>query len=204
MARLPDTAGQLKNAPVKVIRGFFSGIGQLLLAADRFRDEEAQREGIGQDDQHGSQTGLAGTSAGDMTTAEYVRSAAPGVAAEAQPGRHRKQADAKATRPTARKKGRTAHPRQFRSLDSTGNVRVLTPDMPAEPSPGEQPVSRAALPVSGYDGLSVASLRSRLRNLDAMQLATLLDYERSAANRADVVAMFERRIAKLEAMRDAP
>ena len=58
--------------------------------------------------------------------------------------------------------------------------------------------------MSGYDGLSVASLRSRLRNLDAMQLATLLDYERSAANRADVVAMFERRIAKLEAMRDAP
>src|SRR6266566_139730 len=36
MVRLPDAAGQLKNAPVKVLRGFFSGIGQLLLAAERF------------------------------------------------------------------------------------------------------------------------------------------------------------------------
>jgi len=82
-----------------------------------------------------------------------------------------------------------------------------------EPPAAASPVAAAAttpqaattgeLPVPGYDGLSVASLRSRLRNLDATQLRILLDYERSAGNRATIVAMFERRIAKLEAARDA-
>ena len=49
-----------------------------------------------------------------------------------------------------------------------------------------------------YDDLSVASLRARLRNLDAAQVRALLDYEKANAGRADVVTMFERRIAKLE------
>ena len=219
MVRVPDAAGQLKNAPVKAIRGFFSGIGQLLLAADRFRAEDALREGasnVERDDSDSKPTGLDGTSAGQMTTADYVRSAMPDAAAETVPGqaqhgqsehagiqagRHRRTTAAK---PRTRKKGQQA-PRKFQSLDSTNNVRVLTPDMPAEPSPDDpQPPSADALPVAGYDGLSVATLRSRLRNLDVPQLAILLDYERSAANRADVVTMFERRIAKLEAMRDAP
>jgi hypothetical protein len=51
--------------------------------------------------------------------------------------------------------------------------------------------------VPGYDGLSLPSLRARLRNLDTGQLRVLIAYERAHAGRADVVAMFERRIAKL-------
>jgi hypothetical protein len=53
--------------------------------------------------------------------------------------------------------------------------------------------------VPGYDGLSLPSIRARLRGLDAAQLRVLADHEKSGANRADVVTMFERRIAKLEA-----
>jgi hypothetical protein len=227
MVRLPDAAGQLKNAPVKVLRGFFSGIGQLLLAAERFRADEARREGVVQDDRP---AGPHGEAAGQMTTADFVRTAAaPDAAAGAEPGRDRQPADPKpAGQPAPKIKGQPTSPRMFRSLDATGNVRVITPDMPAE-TPGENeqppaattpvatattPVAAAAattsqaaatgeLPVPGYDGLSVASLRSRLRNLDASQLRILLDHERSAANRATVVTMFERRIAKLEAARDA-
>jgi hypothetical protein len=45
----------------------------------------------------------------------------------------------------------------------------------------------------------VASLRARLRNLDVAQVGRLADYERAHAARAEVLAMFERRIAKLEA-----
>jgi hypothetical protein len=45
----------------------------------------------------------------------------------------------------------------------------------------------------------VASLRARLRNLDVTQLRELAGYERAHAGRADVITMFERRIAKLEA-----
>jgi hypothetical protein len=126
---------------------------------------------------------------------------------------------------------------RWRSLDETGNVRLLsdkdaaedeladapaaaepavaqaTPaeavaaepavaeqPAPAEPAPAAEPAAAAAsvLPVPNYDGLTVASLRARLRNLDPPQLRVLIDYEKAHAGRSDVLAMFERRIAKLE------
>ncbi len=130
MVRLPDAAGRLGNAgnaghagnagntgdtrnirsvreitemPVKALRGLFSGIGQLLLAADRFRTEETQREGVAQDQHDGSQAGMDGEQAAEqMTTVDYVRSAEePGEAATSARGRHRKPAGA-ASRHAAR------------------------------------------------------------------------------------------------------
>ncbi|MGN6791679.1 MAG: hypothetical protein ACTHJW_04735 [Streptosporangiaceae bacterium] len=157
--------------PVKVLRSLFSGIGQLLLAADRMRVEEAQSMDAGQEERDAPPASPAG---------------APASA------------------------GRT-----FRSPDSTGNVRLLAPDVPADSegeasgagaatsSAGHKPAAAADLPVPGYDGLSLASLRARLRNLDTRQLRMLLEYERSVANRADIVTMFERRIAKIESGPDA-
>lgn len=65
---------------------------------------------------------------------------------------------------------------RFRSLDQTGN-----------------------LPLPNYDGLSLASIRARLRGLDVAQLKVLLDYEAANAERTEVLGMFERRIEKLEA-----
>ena len=56
----------------------------------------------------------------------------------------------------------------------------------------------SALPLANYDELSVASLRARLRNLSVLQLTQLIGYEKGHAGRADVIAMFERRIAKVE------
>jgi hypothetical protein len=116
-----------------------------------------------------------------------------------------------------------------RNFDKTGNVRVLghEADTPApepaaaapepvaaspepvvateplvatEPEPvvAAEPVAAAA-PLPNYDELSVASLRARLRNLDVAQVRELAEYERAHAARADVLTMFERRIAKLEA-----
>jgi hypothetical protein len=102
-----------------------------------------------------------------------------------------------------------------RNFDKTGNVRVLgneaeTPapePAAAAPEPATaapEPVAAAepaatAAPLPNYDELSVASLRARLRNLDAAQVKELAEYERAHAARADVLTMFERRIAKLEA-----
>jgi hypothetical protein len=109
-----------------------------------------------------------------------------------------------------------------RNFDKTGNVRVLgnEAEIPApepaaaapepataapEPAtPAPEPVAAAepaatAAPLPNYDELSVASLRARLRNLDAAQVKELAEYERAHAARADVLTMFERRIAKLEA-----
>jgi hypothetical protein len=80
-------------------------------------------------------------------------------------------------------------------------ARATTPAEPAEPAEPDAAgaASAAALPVPRYDELSLPSLRARLRGLDAGQVAMLADYERAHAARPDVVAMFERRIARLAA-----
>jgi hypothetical protein len=89
---------------------------------------------------------------------------------------------------------------QARGAEQTGNVRLLTSE---EAGSVEQaaPVADAEpdVPLPNYDELSIASLRARLRNLDAAQVKRLAEYERAHAARADVIAMFERRMAKLEA-----
>jgi hypothetical protein len=112
--------------------------------------------------------------------------------------------------------------RTARNFDKTGNVRLLTSaeaagddtapvlDAPvgkhaavAEHAAAAQAPAPAAegeaAPLPNYDELSIASLRARLRNLDATELRQLVEYEQAHADRADVIAMFERRIAKLDA-----
>jgi hypothetical protein len=115
-----------------------------------------------------------------------------------------------------------------RDFDKTGNVRLLKGHVPAAsavpapaaestataeaetetvvteteavvPEPTSTAEAEAVAPLPNYDELSIASLRARLRNLDVPQLRQLVDYEQAHANRADVVAMFARRIAKLQA-----
>ena len=54
------------------------------------------------------------------------------------------------------------------------------------------------LPLAGYDGLTVPQLRARMRTLEPAQLRVLIAHERAHAGRDEVVAMFERRIAKVE------
>jgi hypothetical protein len=127
--------GDFREMSVRALRGLFSGIGQLLLAADRFRAREAQREGV-----------------------DHVRA----------------------------------------SNRSTSRTRT-----PSASRTRHKATPPAQLPIPGYDELSLASLRARLRYLDAKQLRILLEHEKSASNRAAVVTMFERRIAKIESGTDA-
>ena len=182
-----QVAERVKEAPAQALRAVFSGIGQVLLVADRVKSRVAVPEQV-------------------------------------QP--------AAAAAPRAQSRSGAAAPgseTRWRSLDQTGNVRVLSEEDAADaeppeaeataaPSPAaessaaqpvaEPPVTEAvtepaatgqdALPVPNYDDLSVASLRARLRNLDQSQVRTLLDYEKAHAGRADVLSMFERRITKLE------
>jgi hypothetical protein len=109
---------------------------------------------------------------------------------------------------TAAKPSRAPRTRDF---DKTGNVRLLddaeTSAARVSPAPdaaatadavGSKPAD-SGQPLPNYDELSVASLRARLRNLDLAQVRQLTEYERAHAARADVIGMFERRIAKLEA-----
>lgn len=84
----------------------------------------------------------------------------------------------------------TVTPETVTPETSGGHVKLVPSDEAAAAPAGE-------LPVPHYDDLTIASLRARLRNLTAPQLTALVEYERSHANRADVITMFERRIAKL-------
>jgi hypothetical protein len=167
--RLPEVTDRIVNVPVRALRAVFAGVGQLLLATDRLKDE-SRDAGQPIDDEPG-----ADRSMGDEPDAN--------VAADRTPVQSRR-----------------------RSLESTGNVRLLASkdlaQAPADTAAQVLPevsaeVSAAGLPLPGYDGLSVPSLRARLRNLDAAQLGILIEYEKANASREQVVTMFERRIGKL-------
>jgi hypothetical protein len=121
--------------------------------------------------------------------------------------------------PAAAEKPKPPKRQSTRNFDKTGNVRLLGDEedgsalsapaaaAAAEPVTAAEPagIGEAAgspadsAPLPNYDELSVASLRAHLRNLDIAQVRQLADYERAHAARADVLAMFQRRIAKLEA-----
>lgn len=243
MVRVPDAAAQVRSAPVKALRGFFAGIGQLLITADRLRAEHAQgeqtsRRGPGRD-QHGQTPRMRSDRAGHdqghgdhgYNEDRYEPLTPPRGPAAARHGRDNRQAGRhRATSSPGPAASAQSPTRRFRSLDSTGNVRLLTSDdaVPDEAVPddtvpdGAVPVYRepplvavpaarvagavaaatlsaADLPVPGYDRLTLASLRSRLRYLNVTQLMELAEYERATASRPEVVGMFERRIAKLQA-----
>ena len=55
------------------------------------------------------------------------------------------------------------------------------------------------LPIPDYDHLQVGSLTSRIRTLDAEALTTLLSYERSHANRIQVVQAMQHRLTSVKA-----
>ncbi|WP_031166594.1 hypothetical protein [Streptosporangium roseum] len=60
-------------------------------------------------------------------------------------------------------------------------------------------VTVPAEPMPGYGQLTVASLRARMRGKTAGQIREFLAYERATTVRAEVVRMYENRLAKLEA-----
>lgn len=65
---------------------------------------------------------------------------------------------------------------------------------------GEQAKSATLTePMPGYAELTIASLRARMRGKSADQVRELLAYEKATANRAEVVRMYENRLAKLAA-----
>ncbi len=185
----PQIPEEMKKAPTLGLRAFFAGISKILLAADR---------------PPGSASGTG------------PRHAAPGRRAPR----------------TAAVASRADQPR--RSLDETGNVRllaaeeldgrvVLTPDgagpgrpdetvtsvrqatmapVPTQPLAGNVPVGASLviheLPLPGYETMSVAAIRARLRGLEVDQLQALLVHEQKNAARPEIIAMIERRIEKIE------
>jgi hypothetical protein len=237
--RIPQQVNdRVKEAPAQALRAVFAGIGQVLLVADRIKTRAAEVNRARPD--------TAAPPARPTPSPAPAPAPAPNGAASAPdntapdntvPGKtvpdttvpDKTVSDEAAPDKTVPDKTAPDKTR-WRSLDETGNVRLLSDkdaveDEPAaaepvvaaaepavakaapakkpaaaESAPAAEPAAAAAsvLPVPNYDGLTVASLRARLRNLDPPQLRVLIDYEKAHAGRTDVLAMFERRIAKLE------
>jgi hypothetical protein len=119
----------------------------------------------------------AATSTPGVKVPPAAKAAKSGPATKSRPAPEAKTAKAvKATKPVAAAKATTAPA--------------------AEPKTGPDV---AAPPLPGYDDLSLASLRARLRALDATTIQAMLVYEKAHAGREPVITMFERRLAKLAA-----
>jgi hypothetical protein len=176
----PQVSDRIKEAPAQALRGVFAGIGQVLLITDKLRNKTP------------AQAPQARAPQPAQPRSEPVPPAPPAAQAPATPP----TASAPPVPPTD---GVTA----ARDLDQTGNVRLLTSEEAEAGSTAPTvdamtPVGNG-VPLPNYDELSIASLRARLRNLDVPQLRQLVEYESAHAGRADVITMFERRIAKLQA-----
>ena len=199
--RVPQVSERIKEAPAQALRGVFAGIGQVLLIADRLRNKTPASQHV----PPVRAPEPSETRADPAMRAAPAPQAAPTPAAPAAP-----VAPVAPVGPVGPAAERVA---EVRDLDKTGNVRLLgetAGSAVAEPAPAApvaarpaapEPAAAAAVaaPLPNYDELSVASLRARLRNLDVSQVRQLAEYERAHAARAEVLTMFERRIAKLEA-----
>jgi len=164
-----------KEGPASMLRAVFAGFGSLLSVVDKVRSKPAAE--------------------------------APAAAESPAPA----PAPAAAAAPEAAAEPETATP-------ETVAAETATPEVTAEAEPAAAPETVAAetavaetvtpeetagevaeLPLANYDESTVASLRARLRNLSVDQLNQLIEYEKGHAARADVITMFERRVAKIEA-----
>jgi hypothetical protein len=215
--RMPQQVSErVKEAPAQALRAVFSGIGQVLLVADRIKSRAAEPD----------RAPSAPAEPAPQPTATTVRDETRWRSLDETgnvrliPGEDTPKAASAATAPPvpeapeATETAETAETAEVIEVAEAGEavevieasevVEVAAPEPAAVPeqTPAESPAtpepSATSLPVPNYDSLTVPSLRARLRNLDTAQLRTLLDYEKAHAGRGDVLTMFERRIAKLE------
>jgi hypothetical protein len=93
---------KLKAAPVQALRAVFSGVGQLFLAADKIKTQAQER------------------------TADVTHAVAARQAASRKPRSQPRRTGSARTGPVTAAQARADT--RWRSLDKTGNVRLLTPD----------------------------------------------------------------------------
>jgi hypothetical protein len=209
--RVPQVNERVKEAPAHALRAMFAGIGQLLSVTDKLHSKSGQAPATAETAAEAAKTtavnGVA-TAPEAMVTTETVTVETPAPETTSEAAAAAPAAEPETPKPDATPAG--------------GNVRLISPKQAASqaaktaPAPAEVPAeapaaaaaatkpavtevtSAAELPLANYDSLTVASLRARLRNLSVAQLGQLIEYEKAHAARADVIAMFERRVAKLE------
>jgi hypothetical protein len=185
--RVPQVSERVKEAPAHALRAVFAGIGQVLLVADRIRNRPQETKAAGPASSPGGQAPAPAATA-PAAPADQPTSPAPAGGARAD------SATAAAEPPRATPE--PAAPAAPAAAAPAAAAPAAAAPAPAAPAAAEP--AAGALPLANYDELTVASLRARMRVLDPAQLRALIDYENAHAGRANVVSMFERRIAKIE------
>jgi hypothetical protein len=216
--RVPQVSERVKEAPAQALRAMFAGIGQLLAASDKLRGKSATDEAPAEAKAAAPETVTPETVTPETVTPETVtpetvtpETVTPETVTPetVTPETVAPETVTPETVTPETVTPETATPETVTPetvTPETVTPETVTPEtsggghvklVPGAAAPAAPAAPTGELPVANYDGLTVASLRARLRNLSADQLAQLVDYEKSHANRADVVQMFERRIAKL-------
>jgi hypothetical protein len=227
--RIPQQVSErVKEAPAQALRAVFSGIGQVLLVADRIKSRAAEPE-------RGQSVPVEPVPQPTATTVKDEtrwRSLDETGNVRLISGEDTSEAKATTTPPVPEARGPATAPlvpeareatevtevtEVTEASEATEAPSVVAPEQsiaPGKAVAAEQTVaseqtssmepavtpeaSATSLPVPNYDNLTLPSLRARLRSLDPAQLHALLDYEKANAGRSDVLTMFERRISKLE------
>jgi hypothetical protein len=209
------------DLPIHAARFAVMGVGRALLLTDRVRKDyrEARESGLGPvlgrlKDDAGNITGMVvGRVAGRVSGNGQARRAEekPARDTEISVGTPKAQARPAPPKPPSRPAAATkpatkpaATKPVTKPVTKPATTKAAAPEpkpKPAAEKPAGKPVPAKDLPVSGYDDATLASVRARLRGLDARQVAQLRDYERANAARADFLRMYENRIAKLRGQR---
>ncbi len=217
---VPQTEDRARPGPIQALRAVFTGIGRIIMAADR---PQAARPGRANGpaatpkwrslDKTGNVRLLSAEdleddeAAGDDDAASFQAEAQAEALAEAQAEAELAETQllgadlAEGNLAGAQLAETQLAETQLAEAELAATELAEPPAELAEPSPElAEPESEAdaALPLASYDTLSLASIRARLRPLDADQLRVLVNYEQSHAERPEVLGMLERRIEKLE------
>jgi hypothetical protein len=195
---IPQVNDRIKEAPVVVLRAVFAGIGQLLLTADKVRARATEQ--VWTPDRAPAALPADRRTPeppGNGTTRTEPAVAGHAAVPEAPVGQAPvASATPSATKtPPAAKAVRAAKAPLEKNAPSAAKAAKTGPAPRAE---NAEPTAEAP-PLPGYDGLSLASLRARLRVLDAPAIQAMLAYEKAHANREPVITMLERRLAKISA-----
>ena len=227
--RVPQVTDRLKEAPAQALRAVFSGVGSVLLVADRLRHRPGQETGQGNGHaarpttmspaataqaQYGGSPAAQGGPAAKAASPAKASSAkassaappalrtpaAPPTSADSPAPARSGGRPVKATAPAPAKRGSGSV--KAAPAPATGGSGTVTGASGSATAALDGAVSGSGaaggLPMAGYDGLTVPQLRARMRTLEPAQLRALIAYERAHAGRDEVVAMFERRLAKVE------
>jgi hypothetical protein len=198
---IPQVNDRIKEAPVVVLRAVFAGIGQILLTADKVRARAAEQAWTPDRAPVAAPRSTAPGPRNGITHAEPAIAEHSAVrAAPASPAPAPATQTAPITQTTPASK--TARATKTRPASKTAQATKTAPatkTAKAVPAPRPKAAPVAAEPLPGWDDLSLASLRARLRGFDAATIRDMLAYEQAHARREPVLTMLERRLAKITA-----